>query len=186
MEFLSVGGIKLKVVLDPLECEEYGISRLDGGVLGEGERESVRRILERARAEASFFTAGERLLIQLYPLGERGAELFVTKLSAIPERERRTVTESGILTYLDRRTHFRFSDRQSLLGAVGLLRDRPIDLYLAVDGSYYLTLDESFFGEASDCEALTEFADRVHRLPLGISNEWGSQLLNRRPLATLL
>lgn len=184
MEFLSVGGIKLKVILNPEECERYGIERLDGENLGETERASIKSILAAAGDEVDFFASGERLLIQLYPLGDRGAELFVTKLSAIPERERRTVTESGILTYQGRRAVFRISDKSALPGISRLLGDRAVDLYYANDGDYYLALDECVIGDISDCEPLSEFGERIHKLPLGIDTEWGKCLLSSLPLAT--
>ena len=182
MEFLSVGGIKLKVILNAAECEQYGIDRLDGENLGEAERASIKSILTAASEEISFFASGERLLIQLYPLGDRGAELFVTKLSAIPERERRTVTESGILTYQGRRAVFRIADKSALVGISRLLGDRAVDLYLAADGAYYLTLDECVFADVSDCEPLSEFGERIHKLPLGIDTEWGRQIIHGTPL----
>lgn len=184
MEFLSVGGIKLKVILNAEECERYGIDRLDGEKLGETERAAIKSILAAAGEEVSFFASGERLLIQLYPLGERGAELFITKLSAIPERERRTVVESGIMTYQGRRAVFRITEKTALVGISRLLGDRTVDLYLAADGAYYLTLDECVIGDISDCEPLTEFAERIHKLPLGIDTEWGKCLLSSLPLAT--
>ena len=182
MEFLSVGGIKLKVILNAEECERYGIDRLDGENLGETERASIKSILAAAGDEVDFFASGERLLIQLYPLGDRGAELFVTKLSAIPERERRTVTESGILTYQGRRAVFRIADKSALLGISRLLGDRAVDLYHANDGDYYLALDECVLGDISDCEPLSEFGERIHKLPLGIDTEWGRQIIAGMPL----
>ena len=185
MEFLSVGGIKLKVILNAAECEQYGIDRLDGENPGEAERASIKSILAAASEEVSFFASGERLLIQLYPLGERGAELFITKLSAIPERERRTVTESGIMTYQGRHAVFRIADKSALVGVSRLLGDRAVDLYLATDGAYYLTLDECVIGDVSDCDRLTEFGERIHKLPLGIDTEWGRCLLSSLPLVTV-
>ncbi len=185
MEFLSVGGIKLKVVLSREECVQYGINEIEGGEPSDAARESVRKILAAAREKTSFSTFGERLLIQIYPLGERGAELFITKLSAIPERERHTVTESGILTYMGRCAYYKFPDYNTLCTVARILGGRTVDLYLGGDGEYYLALEESLIGEISDCDVLCEFGEKLHKLPLGISTEWGRRLLASRPLSSL-
>ena len=57
-----------------------------------------------------------------------------------------------------------------------------MDLYHANDGDYYLTLDECVLGDISDCEPLSEFGERIHKLPLGIDTEWGRQIIAGMPL----
>lgn len=184
MEFLTVGNVKLKVILSPDECREYGIDNCDTE-LSPALRSSVRRLLSIAAGSVSFFTAGERLLIQMYPLADGGMELFVTKLSAIPERERRAVAESGILTFLSRGAYYKFRDPDLLSRVALILGERECDLYLGADGEYYLATDEETVGELSDCDRLSEFGERIHRLPLGISGEWGSAILLSRPMSDL-
>ncbi len=186
MEFLSVGGIKLKVTLTKEECEIYGIEQIESREPSEAVRESVRKILGIAREKTAFNPSGERLLIQIYPLSDRGAELFITKLSAIPERERRTVAESGILTYMGRSAYYKFSDFNTLLAVAEILGTRLVDLYLGGDGEYYLSLEETVLGEISDCDRLLEFGEKIHKLPLGISTEWGRRLLASQPLSSLM
>lgn len=185
MEFLSVGGIKLKVTLTKNECEAYSINQIEGQDTSEQARDAIRKILAIAREKATFNASGERLLIQIYPLGERGAELFITKLSAIPERERRTVAESGILTYMGRTAFYKFPDSRSIVAVSKILADRPVSLYLGGDGEYYLSVDEALIGELSDCDPLLEFGEKIHRLPLGIFTEWGRLLLEGKPLLCL-
>ena len=185
MEFLTVGNVKLKIILDPAESREYGIDGAGDGELSPEVRLSVRRLLSTAADTVAFFTAGERLLIQIYPIPKGGAELFVTKLSAIPERERRAITESGILTYLSRGAYYKFSDLKTLSRVGRILKERECDLYLGHDGDYYLAIDEGLVGELSDCDVLSEYGERIHRLPLGISGEWGCVLLSSRPLSDL-
>ena len=182
MEFLSVGGIKLKVTLSPEECEAFGIEHKEEGEGSQISRESVKKILAEARERVRFLTAGERLLIQIYPLGKEGTELFVTKLSAIPERERRAVAESGILTYMGRFAYYKIPDTKSLFAVAKILGARAVTLYLGGDGEYYISLEEALLGEISDCDVLCEFGEKLHRLPLGISTEWGSRLSSDAPL----
>lgn len=185
MEFLSVGRVKLKVILDEGECREYGIERLENGDRSPQIRESVRRILAAARESVTFFTMGERLFVQVYPLPNNGAELFVTKLSAIPESERRVVSESGIMTYLGRAVYYKFPDMKTLFRLSTILGKRECDLYLGNDGAYYLATEESLSGDLSDCDVLSEFGERIHKLPLGINTEWGTTLLLQKPLESI-
>ena len=185
MEFLSVGQIKLKVTLTPEECREYGIRELDGGEENSRVRASLRRILDEAGRRVGFFADGERLLVQVYPLMSDGAELFITKLSAVPESERRVVSESGILTYMNKTAYFRLPDAAALLAVVRALPELIADVYRAHSGEYYLSLSESLLGGISDCDILLEFGERIPRLPLGLSGEWGSIVLRDSPLSAL-
>lgn len=186
MEFLTVGGIKLKVVLDSRECEKYNIKSIEAGEPSPTVRASLHEILLAADDECGFNVEGERLLIQIYPLQNGGAELFVTKLSAIPERERRSVTESGIMTYTERSAYFRFPSELELLGAARARKNRVSRVYKAIDGEYYLAISENIIAGISDCEILSEFGERIHKLPLGLNGEYGSLILSDKPLSELL
>ena len=58
MEFLSVGGIKLKVTLTRDECETYSINQIEGRDASDESRAVIRKILALAREKASFNATG--------------------------------------------------------------------------------------------------------------------------------
>ena len=68
MEFLSVGGIKLKVTLSPEECEAFGIEHKEEGEGSQISRESVKKILAEARIGGQMFSFD--LMVSTYFLGD--------------------------------------------------------------------------------------------------------------------
>jgi len=186
MTFLNVGNKKLKVILTAEEGDRYSVRSIEAGEPTPSLRAALREILTLAEEDCGFDPSGDRLLVQLFPLDSGGAELFVTKLSSVPERERRTLSESGIMTYADKSAFFRFPDAKSLAGAARARAHRVARVYRSNSGEYYLAIAESVLSGISDCEILSEFGDRIHKLPLGLNGEYGSLILADKPLSSLI
>lgn len=186
MRFSSVGGKKLKVTLTPREAEKYAALTSDGAENGRGARAALAEILAAAGEQVGFSSAGERLLVQVFTEEGGGCELFITRLSAIPEADRRAVTEGGVTTYSERRVYFRFSCLAHLLAAARAHGDMLCEVYSTDGGEYYLSLSERSLDGVGDADTLLEFGDRVHRLPLGIDGEYGRLVLSGAPLSGVL
>lgn len=173
MEYLQINQNKLKITLTKAECESYGIKEEGGDFNSVSVRDTLREILASAAAEEEFRREGEKLLVQLFPLTDGGAELFVTRLSSVGERERRAVTSSpNLTTYKASRQKFIFENKENLERAVRALRGAPnADLYRTYDGDYLLDILDEQLGELSSSDILLEFSTRLppNYLP---SAEW--------------
>ena len=180
MEFLCVGQTKLKVVLSKAECDAYNIKSIDSETKDKALRQSLRRIFDQAQEASSFRVTNERLLVQVYPLSDGGCELFITKLSAISERERRAVKASDeLLTVGSRVSVYRFSSLTELTLASRAVQDKtiPCDVYRADNGEYYISVTETAMSGISDCEVLSEFGERIRTLPLSVKGERGQLIV---------
>ena len=89
MEFLLIGESKIKIVLNRKEAERYHLDTSTPDVSGPGARRIFWSILEEAKREVGFDPAGDKVLIQLYPLKGGGCEIFVTKLGILSESSAR-------------------------------------------------------------------------------------------------
>lgn len=174
MEFLKINASKLKITLSAGECEKYNIKENAGEFDSTKVRDAIGEILDAAGA-SDFQTSSEKLLVQLYPTGDGGAELFVTKLALIGERERRAVKNSDNLnTYVKREAHFLFPDFDTLIRAARAMsgKKKRSDLYLGEEGKYLLSVIESKIDSVSDCDVLSEFGTRLYSQDHRISPEW--------------
>ena len=188
MEFLCVGQTKLKVILSESECESLGVGAVDGAHGGREARAAVRRILELAEEKCGFRVSGERVLVQRYPLVRGGAELFITRLSSVSERERKAIIESPeLLTFGKQHTFYRFSCFDELVRAARAVSgaDCRCNVYCSDTGEYYISVRESSVGGISECEVLSEFGTRIHALPTGLSGERGRLLIKDKGIEIL-
>ena len=178
MDLLRINSSKLKITLSSEECERYGIRECGGEFDSRSVREVVADILDEAGA-GGFCKPREKLLVQLYPAKDGGAELFITKLTVVGEREQRAIRESeNLTTYTRERSLFLFDSFGDLLSAarVPALSGKRSDLYLRPDGKYLLVIDERRLGMLSDCDILSEFATRLAPTPGIPQPEWDKQL----------
>ena len=103
MEFYVICSTKLKITMTEEETAQYGIKATDGEYEGSSVRTSLGLILARAESEAGFKVGTEQVLIQLYPMREGGCEIFVTKLSTLSGKERKSlVGKDSLSTYSGR------------------------------------------------------------------------------------
>ncbi len=186
MEYLQINQNKLKITLTKAECESYGIKEEGGDFNSLSVRDSLGKILTAAGVAEDFRREGEKLLVQLFPIGDGGAELFVTRLSSVGERERRAVSASpNVTTYKSSRARFVFATMADLISAAKALRGSPpADLYRTYDGEYLLDIREEKLGELSSSDILLEFSTRLP--PTFVPNaEWDTLLIKDNTLETL-
>ncbi|MBR7116622.1 MAG: adaptor protein MecA [Clostridia bacterium] len=164
LEYLKINSSKLKITLTADECDRYGIKERDGEFDSASVREVISDILDEAGVGGSFSRCGEKLLVQLYPLKDGGAELFITRLSGVGEREQKAITKaSNINTYSKDVAYFLFDTLDALSNALSLFvkKKKRADVYLAESDKYILSIDEERLGALSDCDIISEFSHRL-------------------------
>ncbi len=179
MDFLKISETKLKITLSSAECDKYNIDRESSEFSGNEIKTVIHDILAVAGERCGFSVDGERILVQLYPLPDGSCELFITKISNLPRRERRVVDETDSLRKLeDRRSVYRFPDTETLLSAVRAIYREGVecDLYMADTGDCYIRLREELSDKISEFEILTEYGSRMDSVPLFVMGEYGSML----------
>lgn len=147
MELIRISGAKMKVMLDPTDMEKFALDSSDIDYEDAATRHAFRAIFEEVRERTGFETAGEQVLVQVFPSRDGGCEMFVTRLpSDLPpvlhgRPENRRVTMMSM-----RRTAYRLRTFGQL-GAVcrALERagyDRASEIRVDEAGGWYLILQE--------------------------------------------
>ena len=188
MEFLNISDIKLKVTLSPDECVAYGIDTTLSDFSGADVRRAIREVIAAAERECGFKTAGDRVLVQLYPLPDARAELLVTRLVGMTRRDRAVLSSSeGVSLMEHRRGIYRFDTARDLLRAVRAVYREGVlsDLYRDDLGRYYISVGEDITDGFSDMEALVEFGDRLSSLPIAVLSEYGELIAKGNALEVI-
>lgn len=168
MEFLLIGESKIKIVLDTEETKKYKLdsASCDGG--SAGFRRSFWKVLDLAKAEVGFDPAGDKVLIQLYPIKNGGLELFVTKLGVLPESSRRIVSRSDKISLLSRRRSlYSFDCLEDLTAASRAIKAFsgeiiPVSDVYESEGRYYLSIEEyGKGGEQIEFHCIMEFGNKL-------------------------
>ena len=157
--------IKLKIVVSEEEMALHNLENPTEDKAGIKLRRSIWRVLDMAKAEVGFDPAGDKVLIQFYPIKSGGCEIFVTKLGILPESSARLVSKSNKISMLSKnKSFYLFSDIEDLLSAVRAIKrltaDTPTvsDVYSSMD-KYYLAIEEyAKGGEPMEFPCILEFA----------------------------
>jgi negative regulator of genetic competence, sporulation and motility len=179
MDFNLISKTKLKIVLNKKECSEYGITSTDGEYEGAAVRTSLGHILAKAEADVGFRIGSEQVLIQLYPTLDDGCEIFVTRLSNLTDKEKKSlISKDSLSTYSGRECVYRFDSLDNLTSAARALQGREgkWDVYLADTGEYYVSFKEHSVDGFSDFDILSEYAVRKKALPPEVMVERGRML----------
>lgn len=168
MEFLLIGDSKIKIVLNKEEAEKYNLNRSAPEINGPSARRAFWRILEQAKLQVGFDPAGDKVLIQIYPLKSGGCELFVTKLGILSDSSARLVSKSDKVAMLSKkRSVYSFESLEDLIRAARAISsisgDAPpdSDVYIGQD-RYYLSIEEyGKGGEPVEFLCILEFASVV-------------------------
>ncbi|MBP3402227.1 MAG: adaptor protein MecA [Clostridia bacterium] len=166
MEFLLIGESKLKIVANAEEMKEYKLDAESTATGGQGIRRAFWRVLDRAKSEVGFDPAGDKVLIQFYPIKNGGCEIFVTKLGILPESSARLVARSSKIEVLSRsRSFYAFDSLDDLRALCRILRKitenfPPVsDVYFDSD-KYFLSIEEyGKGGETVEFPCILEFAN---------------------------
>ncbi len=174
MQVLRINSNKLKITLTKDECKRYNIE--DNG--GEFDTSVVRGAIGAIMSELGdidFDIEGEKLLVQLYPEKGGGAELFITKLSSVGERERRAIsTSENLSTYHKERACFLFERLDDLIRASRVMSGKGLvaDVYLSPSGEYVLAVEDGRLDGLSICDIFLEYSTRLSPNSLSEGAEW--------------
>ncbi len=168
MEFLLIGDSKIKIVLSKEEAERYRLDTASPDISGPSARRIFWRILEQAKLQVGFDPAGDKVLIQLYPLKNGGCELFVTKLGILSESSARLVSKSDRIAMLSKkRSIYAFDSLEDIIGAARAIKARSgdvspnSDVYTEND-KYYLAIEEyGKGGEPVEFPCILEFGTGI-------------------------
>lgn len=146
MELIRISGAKLKVMLDLADMEKFSLDSSDIDYEDAATRRAFREILEEVRVRIGFETAGEKILVQVFPSRDGGCEMFVTRLpDELPAPLQRRIPARSITMMSMRKTAYCFRSFPHLLSVCrALVRcgyDGPSALR-ADDGGWYLFLQE--------------------------------------------
>lgn len=184
MDFLVISETKLKITLIKEECEKYKIRASSADHETAELRRTLSQILSEAKESVKFDIGNERALIQLYPTPGGGCEIFLTKLTGVGEREKRTISRSdNINTYSKRRSVYEFDTLSSLIAAARAVRGaegKRCDVYVSDSNHYYITVEEGDVDGFLELEILCEFAHRIPTLPPEVMAERGRMLVKDR------
>ncbi len=168
MEFLTVGNSKIKVVLSRGECESRGIKSDGADYDSPDMRRKIRALLDEAKERVGFDIGREKVLVQLYPSGDGGAEIFITKLGAVSKEVAGMLSRSDNVAVISaRRAYYIFDSLENLICAVRSIAPfSPEDsaVHLFDSGEYCLSFCEKEGKRTlSPTFRLLEFGRRVKR-----------------------
>ena len=192
MDVLKINDMKMKIMLTPFDLKRFklDVSTLDYG--NHKTRERVWNMLDYIKKNYGFDHEGGKLLVQFYPAKDGGAELFVTKLTGIPESDTKTISKSNNVTLLSAECiTYSFANLEDLLFAARVINGSKSitksELYCD-DGKYYLVIKERSStkpGEMLELAPLLEFATPVSRDNALYIGEHGDKLIADEAIPTL-
>lgn len=167
MRFVTLGEDTVRIILDENDMERFGVSYENMDYGNTHTKKIIWELLDKAKSSTGFDTDGKKLHIQVYPSGDKGCEMYISKLQG--EREDETKLYS-------------FSELEGLLCALFFLRskqrERGCELYF-YNGSYYLSVKYRL--------ELPEFGERVENpLTLPFLREHGCIVADRNGVVSLI
>ena len=169
VEFLLIGEAKLKIIMTEEESVRYKLNSLGTECNTAEGRRAFWQVLDMAKSEVGFDPAGDKVLIQFYPLKSGGCEVFVTKLGILPESSARLVSKSDKVSMLSRKkSYYSFDGVGELVGAISALKrtlggfSPRADVYSSDNGKYYLSIEEyGKGGESLEFPSILEFGKSI-------------------------
>ena len=169
MEVLLIGEAKMKIVLTAEETKKYALDIPEPSKEAHKARRAFWNVLDEARRRARFDPAGDKVLVQFYPMESGGCEIFVTKLGILSPSTAKLVSESDRVTLLSKsRAFYAFSTADDAIGAAVAIKNHPSgvipkgDLYFLSGIGYVIAIEE--FGKGDEqCEfaSLIEYGRRL-------------------------
>jgi negative regulator of genetic competence, sporulation and motility len=169
VEFLLIGEAKLKIIMTEEESVHYKLNSLGTECNTAEGRRAFWQVLDMAKSEVGFDPAGDKVLIQFYPVKTGGCEVFVTKLGILPGNSARLVSKSDKVSMLSRKkSYYSFEGLSELVGAISALKRalgsfKPrADVYGSENGKYYLSIEEyGKGGESLEFPSILEFGKSI-------------------------
>ena len=164
MEFLLIGESKLKIVLSEEEVRECKLSKLTGEGCDANLRRSFWKMLDSAKSVSGFDPAGDKVLVQFYPIKDGGGEVFVTKLGLLPDYSAKLLSKSDRISLLSKRnTFYEFTSLEDLIAATRAVKNVSGDAAIGSEAyyirdKYFLSVEEyGKSGEPLEFPCLLEF-----------------------------
>lgn len=188
MELLPIGETKIKIMLTKEDMDTYALDGTNVDYDNTNTRRAFWAILDEARQRTGFDAATDRVLIQLYPSRDGGAEMFVTKLGHLPPLTEKTLARGGKAAMLScRRAVYRFDALNDLIRAARAAREEGFPasdrIFLGEDGAYYLVTEERGDTGESRFSRTAEFGDPLPPIVADYLNEHGKLLAAKDGLA---
>lgn len=171
MEFFIVSKSKIKIVLTKTEAEARGVTNVAGLENDGDRRKGLRKILDEAKEKCGFDTGNEKVLVQIYPVGDSGIELFITKLGVLSKQAENLAVKKDCSAVLSNSVcYYIFPDFCAALGAARALGadfDGESSLWRFEGGEYCLTFPkEEIKSDVSGAFKLLEFGKKLNTGPL--------------------
>lgn len=164
MEFLVISESKLKIIMTPDDAKKYEFSPALANYDSPDARKILWRIIDEATDTVGFDPKGDKILIQLYPSRDGGAEIFVTKLGALKSYAAKLVSHSENVTMLSREMNlYLFSGLEPLLRTARLISRNSSpksDVYEAPSGHFFLAIEERGGVEGGEYSVISEFSEK--------------------------
>ncbi len=164
MEFLLIGDSKLKIVLTDSDMKKYNIDAARSDCTDPLCRRAVWSILDKAKEAVKFDPAGDKVLVQFYPVKDAGCEVFVTKLGILSASSAKIISNSDRVDILSRESLlYAFDGLEYLtLAAKAIIKSGKLpsksDAYLGEGDRYFLVVEEyGKSGQVSEFPCLLEF-----------------------------
>ena len=161
---MVIGDSKLKIVMSYTDMAKYKIDAVNSDCTDPLCRRAVWSIMDVAREKVGFDPAGDKILVQFYPIKDAGCEVFVTKLGILSGSSAKIVSRSDKVALLSReKTLYKFDSIDDLILAAKAVmkcsKSPPrADVYKGYPESYYLFIEEyGKGGETSEFPSLSEF-----------------------------
>lgn len=183
MELIVINENKLKIIMNALEMQEYGLDENEFHLCISDTRKILMKILHNSPVKTGFeaSSSNEKILLQLYPERKGGCELYVTRLSLeseykVEEEEPMEAKENNLLPIAAGTLHkekrallcYRFEELNDIIFSCRALQNcecnRKSSVYLGEDGKYYLLLTHND-KRTADCRCpsiLSEFGELLN------------------------
>ena len=196
MEFIQIGGTKIKVMLAKEDMQRFSLDSMNIDYENVETRRAFRKILDEVKQQTGFDIAFEQVLVQVYPSRDGGCELFVSKLPNTGKESQPYSHATREITMLSlRQVVYAFSALEHLLRAVLEIKKRKhstaSSLYKVEGGEWLLLLEERVLSgtkrHAGELSFLEEFAvKKIGSLRLAYIKEHAKCIISERAVETLV
>ena len=195
MEFIQIGGTKIKVMLAREDMQRFSLDSMNIDYENVETRRAFRKILDEVKQQTGFDIAFEQVLVQVYPSRDGGCELFVSKLPQGGKDAPQHSSATREITMLSvRQVAYVFSALEHLLRAVLEIKKRKhstvSSLYKAEDGEWLLLLEERLLSgtkrHTGEFSFLEEFSSKkIGSLRLAYIKEHTKCIISERAVEIL-
>lgn len=170
MDVLKISETKVKIMLSRTDVKKFKLDIEKVDYNDSKTRSKIWEILDHVKKHHGWNSEDNKLLIQFYASRDGGAELFVTKLDGISQKNERILTKSREVTLLDsKRTIYSFKSFDDLLRASRIIKDsksiRASELFYDESEGYFLEITERGTCDKAQILELAILLEFSHKVP---------------------